>query len=112
MNMPWRNLEGPAKLLAICGVVLLVSSGLCGLQWFLTMGGNGGSFDALFVPLGIIELIAVAGSIVVGVVAFFIWATEEVRERSKPGDAPNLGRTSDPQTLFPRENPPDDDEKK
>ena len=66
MKMPWSSLEGPAKVLAICGVVLLVSSGLCGLQSVIAFNGNGGSLDAIFIPLGIFELVAMAGSVLVG----------------------------------------------
>jgi hypothetical protein len=114
MKMPWSNLEGAAKVLAICGAVLLVSSGLCGLQWVIVLdaGGGGEALVNFIMALGIIELAAIAGSIVVGAVAFFIWATGAVTKRAKPGNAPNLGRPGDLQTLFPREKPPQDGEDK
>ncbi|MGD0911202.1 MAG: hypothetical protein ABR928_04860 [Terracidiphilus sp.] len=113
MKMPWSSLEGPAKVLAICGVVLLVSSGLCGLQSVIAFNGNGGSLDAIFIPLGIFELVAMAGSVLVGLLTLMVWGINAAVNRSQPdGDAPNLGRDNDPHTLFPRENPPSHDEKK
>jgi hypothetical protein len=111
MNMPWRNLEGPAKVLAICAVVLLVSSGLCGLQWVIY--GSGRDWTALLIPFGILEFGAMIGSVVVGVVALFLWVAQRIynsvadrNERRGKVDRPKM------QTLFPREEPPDDDEKK
>jgi len=32
MRMPWTNLEGPARLPVFCVTILLVASGLCGIQ--------------------------------------------------------------------------------
>jgi hypothetical protein len=53
------------------------------------------------------------GSVVVGVVALFLWVAQRIynsvadrNERRGKVDRPKM------QTLFPREEPPDDDEKK
>jgi hypothetical protein len=62
MKMPWGNLEGPAKLLVICVAIFLVSAGLCGMQWAIAMGPRSDSLGDLFIPLGIVEIVAMAGS--------------------------------------------------
>jgi hypothetical protein len=117
MNVPWRNLDGPAKLLAICGVVLLVASGLCGLQWMIFVGGMGGNGDSglmnVFIPLGILELTAMAASGVIAVGTLIVWGLKAAFNRSQPdGETTKSGgRAGDPQTLFPRDNPQHDDEK-
>jgi hypothetical protein len=118
MNVPWRNLEGPAKLLAICVVVLLVASGLCGLQWMIFVGGMGGNGDSglmnVFISLGILELTAMAASVVIAVGTLIVWGLKTAFNRSQPdGETTKSGgQSSDPQTLFPRENPPHDSESK
>jgi hypothetical protein len=74
MRMPWRNLEGPAKLLAICAVIIFVGFGLCGLEWAVAgaMHGSGEKlFTALFV-LGIFQLIAIVAASMVGCVALIV----------------------------------------
>lgn len=108
MNMPWRDLEGPAKVLAICGAVLLVASGLCGLQWVIFVDGMGGNGDSLvmnvIIPLGILELTAMAASLVIAVGALIVWGVKTALNKPQPNSAP--------QTHFPREKPPNDVEKK
>jgi hypothetical protein len=65
------ELEGFAKTLVILVAVLLVSSGLCGLQWDVSMGGS--RSDAVFLPLGIVELIAILLSAVGIVLVLIAW---------------------------------------
>ena len=60
MKLFGHELEGFAKALVILVAVFLVSSGLCGLQWFISTGG-GRYFGAISVPVGILELIAMLG---------------------------------------------------
>jgi hypothetical protein len=102
MKMPWKNLEGPAKLLIICVVIFLVSAGLCGLQ--LSFAGvlyeRNDGLTGFIVVLGIIEVLAIAGSLLVGIIALHLWLT---------GGAMGLGRGDDPQTLFPRDDSKDGD---
>lgn len=76
MKMPWSELEGPAKLLAICAAIFLVCSGLCGMEWFIA-GMAGGKAQALLpamVILGIIQAIAIVVSGIVGFIALILWA--------------------------------------
>jgi hypothetical protein len=110
MKMPWSNLEGPAKLLAICAAVLLVSSGLCGLQLFLAGAAYGRSdgLTILFAVLGVVELIAMAGSVVVGIISLLFWLSEAVTKRSS-GSAIGLGRGRDQQELSVNEDSKDGD---
>ncbi len=75
MKAPWSNLEGPAKWLVIAVVVLLVSSGLCGLQIAMVAGGNqyGALFTRLFMFTGAVEVIVMALSACGIVVSLIIW---------------------------------------
>ena len=106
MSMPWDDLEGPAKLLAICAAVFLVSAGLCGVQWFVIgfADGRGGgqALAGIVILLGVVELIAMAGSIVVGFVALILWIAGF--KGSQRGPDPGA------QTLFPRDKDEKDDE--
>jgi hypothetical protein len=99
MSSFWDNLEGPAKLLAICVAVFLVAAGLCGMQWFVvgfaSRGVGGQSMIGTVIVFGIIELIAMAGAAVVGFVALILMLVGFGRKRGpKPGA----------QTLFPPDN--------
>jgi hypothetical protein len=100
MSSFWDDLEGPAKLLAICVAVFLVAAGLCGMQWFVvgfaSRGIGGQAMVGTVIVLGIIELIAMAGAAVVGFVALILML---VGFRSgKRGPSPGA------QTLFPPDN--------
>ena len=114
MNMPWRNLEGPAKLLAICVVVFLVSSGLCGLQWVIALNlpSGGGALGNAIIPLGIAELVAMIGSGALAVILVFYMILRAIFGGGAGGDSVSLFQRQDPESSFPREKPPDDDEKK
>jgi hypothetical protein len=104
--MPWDDLEGPAKLLAICVAVFLVAAGLCGVQWFVVgVSGAGKAAIGTAMVLAVIEVIAMVASVVVGFVALIFWVVSFKGGKRGPGPGT--------QTLFPRENtPPDDEEKK
>jgi hypothetical protein len=67
MKITWSNHKVPAVLLAICSAVFLISAGLCGMQWAIAFGSKGSSLGDLFIPLGIAEIVAMAGSIIVAV---------------------------------------------
>jgi hypothetical protein len=80
MKAPWSNLEGPAKWLVIAAVALLVSSGLCGLQYAIFRGTNQNNtmFVGLFWLTGIVELIVMALSACGVVVTLIIWIATAV----------------------------------
>ncbi len=83
MKAPWSNLEGPAKWLVIAVVALLVSSGLCGLQFALATHANQNSSTVvwLFMVTGIVELIAMALSACGVVVSLIIWIATALYSR-------------------------------
>lgn len=114
MKVPWRNLEGPAKLLAICVVVFLVSSGLCGLEWIVVfnMRGNGGALGDALIPLGMAELAGMIGSGALAVILVFYMILRAIFGGGAGGDSVSLFPRQDPEPSFPREKPQDDDEKK
>ena len=69
MKTPFGELEGAAKVLAICAAIIFVGMGLCGLGWAMAgaMNGKGQSLMSGLVIFGIIDGIVV---IVAAVVAF------------------------------------------
>jgi len=81
MRIFGREVEGYPKVLLVLVAVLLVSSGLCGLQLaFANIGGNGSDGTILF-PLGIVELIVMllsAGGIVV---VLLLWVATALYRR-------------------------------
>jgi hypothetical protein len=74
MKAPWTNLEGPAKALAISVTVLLVASGLCGMQIAImkVAGQNAPVFTTVFMITGLIELGVMVLSAVVVVAALIV----------------------------------------
>lgn len=87
MKMPWSELEGPAKFIAICAAVFLVSGGLCGLQGVVVASSRGGmdSIAGLIVTAGILELLGMlvaALGILAGIVALVI---VQIRNPGKTG---------------------------
>jgi hypothetical protein len=104
MNMPWSKFEGPVKLLVIFVTVLLVASGLCGLQWVIAMGiagpGGGGYIFAVLVGLGYAELLAIAASLV-GAAGVLLWMGAGALYRLVTGREP--APVEKFQTLFPKE---------
>jgi hypothetical protein len=105
MWKPWRNFEGPAKLLVILATIFLISSGLCGLQLAVAnLGRVGDSVAGALMPLGVIELIAILLSATGIVIVLVFWATRSayrlVTGRGEQS-VPKQGRK--PQTLFDRD---------
>jgi hypothetical protein len=74
-----RELEGRAKTLVILVAVLLVSAGLCGLQWN-TAGGVGDSL-LILIPLGFAELAAMFISACWIVILLIAWGAEALYHR-------------------------------
>lgn len=75
MNLPWDRFEGPLKWLVISVIVLLVASGLCGLQLAITNGGNH-ALDGLFFILGFVELgvmVIAALGVIASLIAWILW---------------------------------------
>jgi hypothetical protein len=83
MRLPWSNRTGLAKAVAILSTVLIVSLGLCGVNFVATVGLVG--VDAprrsawspvqLMIDIGFVELAAIAcsfvGLLVVGILFLF-----------------------------------------
>ena len=90
MKLFGHELEGFAKALVVLVAVFLVSSGLCGLQWFISTGG-GRYFGAISVPLGILELIAMLGSLAGMVLVLIAWGLRALFLRV-PGDSTSVAR--------------------
>jgi hypothetical protein len=66
VQSPWRNLRGPARLLAFCATVLLVASGLVALEAgaMLILGPARNIVVKPFVLLGYLEVCAIFFSLV------------------------------------------------
>jgi hypothetical protein len=91
-----------AKTLVFLAAIFLVASGLCGLQWFF---GNAQE-TPIFIPLGLIELAAMAFSAVGIVVVSLAWIGSTIYKRTAdPGDA-------DPKSLFDSTHDSEHDEPK
>lgn len=79
MKLFGRELEGFAKALVILVAVFLVASGMCGLQWAISMGPQSG---AMLIPLGIVELIAILLSAAGIVLVLIAWGIRALFNRS------------------------------
>ena len=90
MKMPWNDLEGPARILAICATVLLVSGGLCGLQAVLMSAIHNNSLITFFMVTGLVELGAIVLSLVVGLGAVVAWVGTAVFSGSREDGAQKL----------------------
>ena len=75
MKYPWSNLIGIPKALVVCIAVLLVSSGLCGMQWAIAsaLKGDGGAIGGLFMLTGIVELFVMVVSACGIVLLLIVW---------------------------------------
>ena len=92
MKLFGSEVTGFAKALVILAAVFLVSSGLCGLQWVIA--SNSQWTGPILMPIGIIELAAMAVSAVGIVVVLLLWIGSAIYRRiAHPGD-------DDPQSLF------------
>jgi len=78
MNFFGRNLQGPSKVIVIFAAIFLVSAGMCGIQIAIIdkspAGSYGGNAAGIFLPLGLIELAAMAVSLVGIVIVLIVWA--------------------------------------
>jgi len=87
MKLFGREIQGFAQWIVFLLCVLLIASGLCGVQWAIatSMHGGMGPPGAIIVIFGIIELIAMLISSI-GIVALLImWPVSIVYDRfSKP----------------------------
>jgi hypothetical protein len=82
MKLFGHEVEGYAKTLVILVAVLLVSSGLCGLQLIILRHGSAISRpDGLFISLGILELIAIFTSAGGVVVVLILWCAQALYSR-------------------------------
>lgn len=82
MNVPWQNLHGPARVLAFCATVLLVASGLCGIQAVLVFSSPlAQKWEPLFLCTGIIELVAIAICTLVAVCVLIWWFVSAITSR-------------------------------
>lgn len=82
MKLFGRKLEGYPRALAVLVAVLLIASGLCGVQW-LSIGSQRGS--DILIPLGVLELIAMLLSATGIVIVLVLWAASALYARfAKP----------------------------
>lgn len=105
MWKPWRNVEGPAKVLVVFVTMLLVATGLCGVQWFLfAIGGRDlGAFMTVIFVLGYLELAVMAISLA-GAVITLLWMG--IRGLIWPGrdwSSEDRSAKDEIQRLFPRD---------
>jgi hypothetical protein len=75
MKTPWQNLQGPAKWLVLFATILLVASGLCGLQLLMVNSNMYAPnwIGNVFLILGFVEIIAIVISTIGGLVALLFW---------------------------------------
>lgn len=73
MQKPWMNLRGPARMVAISATVLLVASGMLGVEagLMIILGPAGDIVRKPFVILGYLEVCAIFFSLL-GIVAGII----------------------------------------
>lgn len=77
MKMSWSRLQGPAKGLVLCVVILLAAGGACGLQLVIlkVAGPNPNTLTSVFMITGLIQLLAMvlsAGGVVIMLVVCLI----------------------------------------
>ena len=66
-----RELEGYPRTLVVLAAVLLVASGLCGVQW-LSIGSQ--RSPDILISLGLLELIAILLSVAGILIVLVLWA--------------------------------------
>ena len=113
MKLFGRELSGYARLLVILAAVLLVASGLCGLQ--LAMGGNpmgsnsAGPLAAIFFIAGLLELIAfwisAAGIVIVSAVWLVTAISNALYDRFGKPPKDNTQHLFDNRNETDRDNP-------
>jgi hypothetical protein len=84
MWTPWKNRKGIAKILMIFVTLLLVASGLCGVQIYLLNHGSGSGnvLAPIFMLTGVIELVVIAVAAVGIVVVLIIWGLKALVVKS------------------------------
>jgi uncharacterized membrane protein len=84
-----------AKIIAVLATVFGISLGLCGVTFFLSMGGvrGRGGFGGFFVGLGVLELIAIVASAALLVLTLVVVVTLHISGSFS-------GKVSQPQKLF------------
>jgi hypothetical protein len=75
VQSPWKNLQGPARLLAMCATILLVASALGGLEAgiMILLGPARNIVIKPFILLGYLEICAMFFSLLGIVVAVLGW---------------------------------------
>ena len=73
-----RELEGYPRTLAVLAAVLLIASGLCGVQW-LSIGSQ--QSPDILISLGILELIAMLLSVAGIVIVLVLWTASALYAR-------------------------------
>jgi hypothetical protein len=106
VQSPWRNLRGPARLLALCATILLVASGLLAIEagTMLILGPARNIVIKPFVLLGYLEVCAAFFSLVgivcaiVGLIFYrpYLYITEKIMISR----AHNTAEVSDQNTYF------------
>lgn len=98
MKMPWDDLDGPAKVLAISAAVLLVAGGLCGVQFLIISGvrGNAQALVSVFTLTGILELIAIVMAGLTAAGALLAWTSTAIHNRFTG----SRGKRDETQKLF------------
>jgi hypothetical protein len=97
MKPPWEDKTGLARSVAILSTVLLVSTGLCGLNAlaYATGGGRHPGLTALFIFTGMAELVGMLVGLLGLLVVVFIWLGREIGwRRSPPWSARRTGRVT------------------
>lgn len=83
MKTPFSELQGPAKVLAICAVIVFLGMGLCGVEWGIAgaLGNKGQGFLPAIVVLGIIQAIAIVCAGMVGFIALIVIVVRAISGR-------------------------------
>ena len=90
MSETKKKRSGVAKLLMILVCILLVASGMCGLQMYLLNNGSqlGNTLPVIFAALGLVEMIVIALTFFAIVVLLVYWGVTALVGK-KPSDGGN-----------------------
>lgn len=91
MRLFGREVEGIPQLLVVFALVLLVATGLCGMQWAVQQQVPGGMIGALFLGAGIVELLAMVISAFAILTLLLIWPLQILTNRRRRSDGQVLG---------------------
>jgi hypothetical protein len=83
MKTPFSELQGPAKVLAICAVIAFLGMGLCGLEWAVAgaLGNKGQGLLPAIVVIGIIQAIVIIVAAVVAFIAIIVMVVRAISGR-------------------------------